>query len=81
MALRMFEGKRGVNDEVLRLSHPSGQVTMTSSKANLAPEAVVTDTEVFWWLFCFDAIAMTFVLSWRSTQDNAALAILPSTSL
>ena len=48
MALRMFEGKRGVNDEVLRLSHPSGQVTMTSSKASLAPEAVVTVTEVSW---------------------------------
>ncbi len=81
MALRIFEDKRGVNDEVLRLSHPSGQVTMTSSKVSLAPEAVVTDTEGFWWLWCSDAIAVTFVLSCRSTQDNAALAILPSTSL
>ena len=81
MALRMFEGKRGVNDEVLRLSQPSGQVTMTSSKASLAPEAVVTVTEVSWWLWCFDAIAVTFVSSWRSTQDKAALAILPRTSL
>ena len=81
MALRIFEGKKGVNDDVLRLSHPSGQVTITSSKASLAPEPVVTDTEGFWWLWCFDAIAVTFVLSWRSTQDNAALAILPSTSL
>ena len=51
MALMMFEGKRGVNDEVLRLSHPSGQVKMTSSKASLAPEAVETDTEGFWWLW------------------------------
>ncbi len=81
MAFRIFEGKMGVKDEVLRLSHPSGQVTMTSSKVNLAPEAVVTDTEVFWWLWYFDAIAVTFVLSWRSTRDNAASAILPSTSL
>ena len=81
MALMMFEGKRGVNDEVLRLSHPRGQVTMTSSKASLAPEAVETDTEGFWWLWCFDTISETFVLSWRSTQDNAALAILPSISL
>lgn len=67
MALRIFEGKVGVNEVVLRLSHPSGQVMMTSSKVSLAPEAVVTDTEVFWSLRRFDATAVTFVLSWRST--------------
>ena len=81
MASMMFDGKRGVKDEVLHLSHPSGQVMMTSSKASLAPEAVETVTEGFWLLWCFDTIPVTLVLSWRSTEDNAALAILPSISL
>ena len=67
IALRIFEGKVGVNEVVLRLSHPSGQVTMTSSKVSLAPEAVVTDTGVIWSLWRSDAIAVTFVLNWRST--------------
>ena len=35
-----------MNDEVFRLSHPSGQVTITSSKSRLVPEAILTDTEV-----------------------------------
>ena len=71
IAWTIREGNFGTNEEVLRFNQPRGQVTTTSSKERMSPEAVVMDTEGAL-LFSTDvSILTTFVESLTSAVARA----------
>ena len=61
MAVVIRAGRAGEKEDMLRFSHPKGQVTITSSKSVVSSEAVVLVTEGGCPLWVFDLKEVTFV--------------------
>lgn len=75
MAVVTRAGRAGEKEDMLRFSHPKGQVTITSSKTVVSFEAVVMVTNGGCPLWVLDLKQVTFVEVLSSTLANARLAM------